>query len=181
MSTPAPNRSSGPNFSTVQAKSHGFTHKQAKSGDQKPKKKYRPPVNKTAKEQTETDKLYNESDAKLHEIMKQYRDRAAERRKGEVDGQDIELRDKLTSGLRAFRDDDEKLAASDRREQEIRDSQFLGGDLEHTHLVKGLDYSLLNKARSEIKAKDVVVEEQQDFSKAFEVVNTHNISIMHLI
>lgn len=27
------------------------------------------------------------------------------------------------------------------------------GDLEHTHLVKGLDYALLNKVRSEIDKK----------------------------
>lgn len=27
-------------------------------------------------------------------------------------------------------------------------SKFLGGDLEHTHLVKGLDYSLLQQASS---------------------------------
>lgn len=27
----------------------------------------------------------------------------------------------------------------------VEDSKFLGGDVEHTHLVKGLDYALLNK------------------------------------
>ncbi len=27
----------------------------------------------------------------------------------------------------------------------VEDSKFLGGDLEHTHLVKGLDYALLQK------------------------------------
>ena len=27
----------------------------------------------------------------------------------------------------------------------IEESKFLGGDLEHTHLVKGLDFALLNK------------------------------------
>lgn len=29
----------------------------------------------------------------------------------------------------------------------IEDTKFLGGDLEHTHLVKGLDYALLNKVK----------------------------------
>lgn len=29
----------------------------------------------------------------------------------------------------------------------MEDSKFLGGDLEHTHLVKGLDYALLQKVR----------------------------------
>eukprot|EP00899_Mesostigma_viride_P014265 jgi/Mesvir1/2283/Mv19322-RA.2 len=32
----------------------------------------------------------------------------------------------------------------------IEKSKFLGGDLEHTHLVKGLDYALLQKIRSEM-------------------------------
>lgn len=27
----------------------------------------------------------------------------------------------------------------------IQESKFLGGDMEHTHLVKGLDYALLQK------------------------------------
>jgi IK cytokine len=31
---------------------------------------------------------------------------------------------------------------------------LLIGDLEHTHLVKGLDFALLNKVRSEIKKPD---------------------------
>lgn len=29
----------------------------------------------------------------------------------------------------------------------IDETKFLGGDVEHTHLVKGLDYALLQKAR----------------------------------
>lgn len=45
----------------------------------------------------------------------------------------------------------------------------MGGDIEHTHLVKGLDYSLLNKARSEIKNKNVVAEEEHDVQDAFQV------------
>ncbi|KAI6176061.1 hypothetical protein M3Y97_00758000 [Aphelenchoides bicaudatus] len=149
---------------------HGFTHKQAKNvGEQKKKKKsnYRPPVK--PKEKDETDQLYEESEATLRDIMKNYRDRAAERRKGEIDGQDVELRAKLTSGLRAFRDEkNEDMAAADRREQEIRESKYLGGDIEHTHLVKGLDYSLLNKARSEMKNKKEEVEEQHDVEAAFQ-------------
>ena len=32
----------------------------------------------------------------------------------------------------------------------IQESKFLGGDMEHTHLVKGLDFALLQKVRSEI-------------------------------
>lgn len=36
----------------------------------------------------------------------------------------------------------------------IQESKFLGGDMEHTHLVKGLDYALLQKVRSEIVVKE---------------------------
>jgi hypothetical protein len=37
------------------------------------------------------------------------------------------------------------------RKKEIEESKYLGGDMEHTHLVKGLDYSLLHKIRSELE------------------------------
>ena len=33
----------------------------------------------------------------------------------------------------------------ERRRREIEESKFLGGDLKHTHLVKGLDYVLKQK------------------------------------
>ena len=39
-------------------------------------------------------------------------------------------------------------------QKEIADSKYLGGDMEHTHLVKGLDFALLNKMRSEQHAAD---------------------------
>jgi hypothetical protein len=32
---------------------------------------------------------------------------------------------------------------------DVEQSKYLGGDVEHTHLVKGLDYTLLNKIRRE--------------------------------
>ena len=34
---------------------------------------------------------------------------------------------------------------AERRKQLIQESKYLGGDMEHTHLVKGLDYALLEK------------------------------------
>jgi IK cytokine len=37
--------------------------------------------------------------------------------------------------------------AAERRKQMIQESKFLGGDMEHTHLVKGLDYALLQKVK----------------------------------
>ena len=36
------------------------------------------------------------------------------------------------------------------RQLSIEESKFLGGDVEHTHLVKGLDFALLRKTRAEI-------------------------------
>ena len=62
-------------------------------------------------------------------VDSQYRDRAAERRddNGSNEGGDLE---KLASNM------------------DIEQSKFLGGDESHTHLVKGLDFALLNKMRS---------------------------------
>ena len=34
---------------------------------------------------------------------------------------------------------------AERRKRVIQESKYLGGDMEHTHLVKGLDYALLEK------------------------------------
>ena len=34
---------------------------------------------------------------------------------------------------------------AERRKQVIQASKYLGGDMEHTHLVKGLDFALLEK------------------------------------
>lgn len=39
--------------------------------------------------------------------------------------------------------------AANRRKQLIEESKYLGGDMEHTHLVKGLDYALLQKVSDE--------------------------------
>jgi len=42
-------------------------------------------------------------------------------------------------------EEDSDVTAEDKRLKEIEESKFLGGDVEHTHLVKGLDYALLQK------------------------------------
>lgn len=36
----------------------------------------------------------------------------------------------------------------------VEETRYLGGDLEHTHLVKGLDYALLHKARQAARLED---------------------------
>lgn len=69
----------------------------------------------------------------------QYRDRAAERREQE------KLRSKgapLAPGIETLPDVTEE------------ESKALGGDVNHTHLVRGLDYILLNKIRSELEEKE---------------------------
>ncbi|CAI8602481.1 unnamed protein product [Vicia faba] len=47
------------------------------------------------------------------------------------------------------------ITSSDAYKLSIEKRKYLGGDVEHTHLVKGLDYALLNKVRSEIKKPDL--------------------------
>ena len=44
--------------------------------------------------------------------------------------------------LVTFRED---VVSKEQRRQAIEESKYLGGDMEHTHLVKGLDFSLLQK------------------------------------
>lgn len=41
-------------------------------------------------------------------------------------------------------------SAAEKRRQLIQESKFLGGDMEHTHLVKGLDFALLQKVSADI-------------------------------
>lgn len=42
----------------------------------------------------------------------------------------------------------------------VEQSKFLGGDQEHTHLVKGLDFSLLQRKRAERGAGESLSAEQ---------------------
>lgn len=62
-----------------------------------------------------------------------YRDRAEERRKG----LNPDYERTAMSGLPT----DEALNPT----MSVEETKYLGGDLEHTHLVKGLDYALLQK------------------------------------
>ncbi|CAN0382274.1 unnamed protein product, partial [Hapterophycus canaliculatus] len=64
-----------------------------------------------------------------------YRDRADERRKG----QNPDYADKLN-----------QMASMD-----AETTKYLGGDVEHTHLVKGLDYALLVKIREEERQQQI--------------------------
>lgn len=105
--------------------------------------------------------LKKQEDNKLAELAEKYRDRARERRDGaNPDYQNLDPSNS-TSGYRAVAPDIKSgLDAAERRRQQIQESKFLGGDMEHTHLVKGLDYALLQKVRSEIVAKEQELDDE---------------------
>jgi IK cytokine len=86
-----------------------------------------------------------------------YRDRATERRQG-INPDYVETEQILTTL--------EEAAADVAPEVIYEQSKFLGGDREHTHLVKGLDYALLKKVRQE--EKDETPED--DLDEVFEAV-----------
>uniref|UniRef100_A0A0E0MCE5 RED-like N-terminal domain-containing protein n=1 Tax=Oryza punctata TaxID=4537 RepID=A0A0E0MCE5_ORYPU len=78
-----------------------------------------------------------------------YRDRAKERREDQnPDYEPTEL-----GSFHAVAPPGADLRLADAHKISIEKSKYLGGDLEHTHLVKGLDYALLHKVRSEIEKK----------------------------
>ncbi|KAI9592299.1 RED-like protein N-terminal region-domain-containing protein [Syncephalis fuscata] len=91
-----------------------------------------------------------------------YRDRAKERREGiNPDYAESERilanlasdNQQLLADLHHETQDAETSERLARQEMEER-FKLLGGDVSHTHLVKGLDYSLLDKRRREIKQDD---------------------------
>lgn len=84
-----------------------------------------------------------------------YRDRARERREGlntdfELDPDDLRISNPTYDGTK-IDDPDQELDENERRQREIEESKYLGGDVEHTHLVKGLDFALLEKVKNEQK------------------------------
>lgn len=103
-----------------------------------------------------------------------YRDRAKERRDGKL----ITPTEELENEREAEIDEDALTHTADyravapttsagashaeRRRMLIQESKYLGGDMEHTHLVKGLDYVLLQKVRLEIENKELEAEQVLD-------------------
>ncbi|KAL1131255.1 hypothetical protein AAG570_010873 [Ranatra chinensis] len=108
-------------------------------------------------------KLKKQEEDKLAELAEKYRDRAKERRDGVNPDYQVEDPMSTSSGYRAVAPDIKSgIDAAERRRQMIQESKFLGGDMEHTHLVKGLDYALLQKVRSEIQMKEQEQEEEME-------------------
>ncbi|XP_022660432.1 protein Red-like [Varroa destructor] len=110
--------------------------------------------------------LRKAEDDKLAELAARYRDRAKERREGATT-ETVPTDESISAtaaGYHAVAPDlKSNLNAAERRKQLIQESKFLGGDMEHTHLVKGLDYALLQKVRSEIEATE---KEENEFEEA---------------
>lgn len=80
-----------------------------------------------------------------------YRDRASERRKEEaaVGEESIQRAISLATVPAAVTVNEEQDIAQRIAQLDAEQTKFIGGDLEHTHLVKGLDYALLHKVRQE--------------------------------
>ncbi|XP_067648393.1 protein Red [Eurosta solidaginis] len=101
--------------------------------------------------------LKKQEDGKLQQLSEKYRDRARERRDGaNPDYQNVSTPGHgSTNAYRAVAPDLKSgIDAAERRRRIIQESKFLGGDMRHTHLVKGLDYALLQKVRSELQTKE---------------------------
>ncbi|XP_018607091.1 protein Red [Scleropages formosus] len=110
-------------------------------------------------------KLRQQELERERELAEKYRDRARERRDGvNKDYEETELIS-TTANYRAVGPTAEAdKSAAEKRRQLIQESKFLGGDMEHTHLVKGLDFALLQKVRAEITSKEK--EEEDMLEKA---------------
>lgn len=99
----------------------------------------------------------------LSELSEKYRDRAKERREGATTDFTQNDARNSTSGYRAVAPEMKSgIDTAERRRQLIQESKFLGGDLQHTHLVKGLDYALLQKVRSEITHQEAIEETEME-------------------
>lgn len=107
--------------------------------------------------------LKKQEDTKLAELAEKYRDRARERRDGTNDIIPSDPTSTTGSAYRAVAPDVKSgMDAKERRRQLIQESKYLGGDMEHTHLVKGLDYALLQKVRSEIQVRETEQEAEME-------------------
>ena len=119
-------------------------------------------------------------DEKQKELSEKYRDRAKERRENKNNNGDGEseipkgvmAKDQMTiaalqataraaaANLTSRLPHNQKQLLTAKKRLQIEESKYLGGDIEHTHLVKGLDYALLEKKRAEIREEEKKKEEE---------------------
>jgi hypothetical protein len=121
--------------------------------------------------------LTKEAKEREAELAKKYRDRAKERREQDKNhtGEDTEFVS-TTANFKAVAPGFNLMDNAMNRRQIIEESKYLGGDLEHTHLVKGLDYALLQKVKAEteksgsigfdIEGEKVAVKKSMDDEKS---------------
>lgn len=119
--------------------------------------------NNDAAEKRKVKKLYyaslmKEVKEREEELSKKYRDRAKERR--EQGNKDDFV--STTANFKAVAPDARMGDNAEARRRIIEESKFLGGDLEHTHLVKGLDYALLQKVRAELENQTAGKDEEEE-------------------
>ncbi|KAI9274892.1 RED-like protein N-terminal region-domain-containing protein [Helicostylum pulchrum] len=90
-----------------------------------------------------------DEDSEEEDLKSNYRDRAAERRQHTTDPTDDSQLSTEELLQRTQIEAGEELDAKQLYDQ----SKFLGGDVTHTHLVKGLDFALLRKVRTDLEKK----------------------------
>ena len=88
-----------------------------------------------------------------------YRDRASERRDG--GGGDYEDTSAIEAAVGQVGKEGQVGALQGAAMSSLEASKYLGGDMEHTHLVKGLDFQLLNKVRDDLKKQDLDAEKDK--------------------
>lgn len=105
-----------------------------------------------------------------------YRDRAKERREGlnrdfELDPDDLRVSiNPISHGEDT--DKSEQIDEEERRRQQIEESKYLGGDLEHTHLVKGLDFALLEKVKNDQRLAKKLQCDREDNDSKFDIADS---------
>jgi IK cytokine len=105
--------------------------------------------------------LMKEIKEREEELSKKYRDRAKERREASTSSKTSNEHEYFNTTAIYHAVGPELNDQVDSRRRLIEESKYLGGDLEHTHLVKGLDYALLQKVRAELDQKEAL-EAQKD-------------------
>ncbi|KAJ3081567.1 hypothetical protein HK102_002269 [Quaeritorhiza haematococci] len=85
--------------------------------------------------------------------VNRYRDRARERRKGV--NPDYKESEQILATLSASNVEATPAGiVPESKNLSYEQSKYLGGDIKHTHLVKGLDFALLQKVRSELDSEE---------------------------
>ena len=154
-----------PSSSSAQTPAHGAAAQTPGGGamgagkvPQTPRARDKGKADKRREKKTYYAKLKKDEDDKMAELAAKYRDRAKERRDG---GPELPPGVEDAGAYRAVAPNArESHDAAERRRQMIHESKYLGGDMDHTHLVKGLDFALLQKVRSEIETREEAAAEE---------------------